>query len=434
MAKKLADSIVMEATSPSTCSREFTFSVPADALKAESARVLNYISGMVQLPGFRPGKAPVSLISSKYASDIEEELRNRCFSAAVAMIDEKKEDVLTLSFKEQPEFKAGEDFKFTFAADVAPEIELGDYKNIKIEVPLDVVEDKEIEERLDLYRSMYGTYASVEEAAAEGDMLKVNYKSDFEVAEDANAAVKRQAAADNAFIWLSEPETIPGCIAALTGAEKGKEYTFDAVYAEDYREAPLAGKTVKYTVSVLDVQRRSNLSDEELILRTRSESIEALRDMIRKGLEGERAAKRREEAGDAVCKALAEAAGEFELPPSMLENEIQREIQKMARETVKSEEDAEKFKAEMEEHRKSAAAEAEKALRRSLILRKVAKLENISVDESEVESQMEGMSRYYGYRPREMRDMMQKSGAIDELRLDMVNAKALERLVEGALK
>ena len=85
MAKKLADSIVMEESTPSVCSREFTFTIPADAVRAENDRVVSYIAGMVQLPGFRPGKAPVSLVAGKYAKEIEEELRNRFFQTAIAL-------------------------------------------------------------------------------------------------------------------------------------------------------------------------------------------------------------------------------------------------------------------------------------------------------------------------------------------------------------
>ena len=140
MAKKLADSIVMEESTPSVCSREFTFTIPADAVRAENDRVVSYIAGMVQLPGFRPGKAPVSLVAGKYAKEIEEELRNRFFQTAVGKIDMEKLDLLSLSFKEEPQFKAGEEFKFVFAADVAPAIELGDIKALKVDTPVEAVD------------------------------------------------------------------------------------------------------------------------------------------------------------------------------------------------------------------------------------------------------------------------------------------------------
>lgn len=434
MAKKLVDSINMEVKEVGACTKEFAFVVPADAAKNESVKVTNYIAGVAQIPGFRPGKAPMGIVSKKYAAEINDELRNRFVSSAVEKVESDKDlDILSLRFKDMGEFKAGEEFTFSFEAVIAPAVEVGDYKAIKVEVPLDAVDDKAIAERLDIYRNMYGSYADVNEAAIAEDMLKVDYTSDFAVAEDASASLKRQVEAKDAFIWLNEPENIPGCIKALTGAEAGKEYTFEAAYPADYREAALAGKSVNYTVKVAAVQRRKQLTDDELVERTRSESIDALKANIRKGLETDAESKRRQEATEAYFKKLDETVAAFELPAALVDAEIQKALQKLASTTVKNEEDAEKFKAELETHRAAAKPEAETAVRRALILRKLAKLENIEVSDAELDGQMQMMSHYYGYKPQELRATLEKSGAIEELRADIVNAKVLEKLSAAAL-
>ena len=436
MAKSINDAIKMEITSPAECVKEFNFTVSADAVKAESTKVLNYIASMVQIPGFRSGKAPVGMVKSKYADSIEEELRNRIVSGAVAKIEEDKTaEILTLNFKSAPDFKldGSADITFTFEANVMPEISVGDYKAIKVEVALDAVEESAIDERLDLYRSMYGSYAEVDGPAQAEDMLKASYTSDFVPAEDASAGVKRQAAAEDTFLWLSEPETIPGLIAALTGAEKGKEYTFASTYAEDYREAALAGKTVNYTVKVNAIQRRTKLTDAELVEKFQGESIEKMRELIRKAMEQDNQMKRRNDAAEAVCKKLDETVAEFAFPPALLDNEIQKELQKIARETVKTEEDGEKFKAELDTHKEKATEAAKKELRRNLILREIAKAENITVEAAEIDAQIEGMSRQYGYNAKELRSMMEKNGAMDEFQLNIANAKVLEKLVDIAL-
>jgi trigger factor len=284
-----------------------------------------------------------------------------------------------------------------------------------------------------MYRSMYGSYADVEGAAQAEDMLKVDYKGDVELPEDASASLKRQIEATDAFMWLNEPENIPGCIKAMTGAEVGKEYNFTAEYPADYRDAALAGKSVNYTVKVSAIQRRKQLTDAELVERTASESIEALRENIRKGLEMDAKNQQRRNAAEAVYAKLDEMAGEFALPEALVENEIQKLLQQKAREEVKSEEDAEKFKAAIADYRAAVEEDAKKAVRRTLILRQAAKLENITVSDEEMEAQLQMMSRYYGCKPRELRDMLEKSGAVDELRVDIVNGKVLDKLTEAAL-
>ncbi|MBE6355832.1 MAG: trigger factor [Lentisphaerae bacterium] len=434
MAKKLSESIVLEIKDSGVCTKEFAVTVDAQSAKNEQNKVVSYIAGVASLPGFRPGKAPAGMVSKKYAAEINEELRNRFVGAAVEKIESDGSlDLLSLRFKEFGSITPGEEFSFTMEGVVAPVINAGDYKNLKVDVPVDAVEDKAIEERLDMYRAMYGTFADAEGAAQAEDMLKVDYKGNFELPEDASASLKRQVEATDAFMWLNEPENIPGCIKALTGAEVGKEYTFDAEYPADYREAALAGKTVSYTVKVSAVQRRKKLTDAELIERTGSADIDALRENIRKGLELDAKNQQRRNASEAVFSKLDELAGEFDLPEALIENEVQKLLQQKAREIVKSEEDAEKFKAELADHRAAVEADAKAAVRRALILRNIAKLENISVDDKELDDQLQMMSRYYGCKPRELRDMLEKSGSIDELRMDIINGKVLEKLTAAAI-
>ena len=165
MAKSINDAIKMEITAPADCVKEFNFTIAADAVKSESSKVLSYISSMVQIPGFRAGKAPIGMVKSKYADSIEEELRNRIVSGAVSKIEDEKDiEILTLNFKSAPDFKldGSEDIAFTFEANIMPQINVGDYKAIKVEVPLDAVEESAVDERLDLYRSMYGSFAEVD--------------------------------------------------------------------------------------------------------------------------------------------------------------------------------------------------------------------------------------------------------------------------------
>ena len=434
MAKKI--SIELEIKAPQTCVRDFEFKVTADQLKAESDRVANAFAGMVQIPGFRAGKAPIALVKTKYAAEIADELRNRIISAAFEMVGEQKDaDVLTLVFKKPvAEIDVNADLEFVFEANVAPEIKVDGYKDITVEIPLDAVEESALDERIDFYRSMYGSYASIEGAAQAEDMLKVDYTSDFVPAEDATASVKRQAAASDSFVWLNEPETMPGVIAALTGAEKGKEYEFASVYPADYREAALAGKTVNYKVTVKDVQRRTKLEDAALLEKLQLASMDELRDRLRKAMEGDNEDARRTKAAEAVYNRLDEMAGEFELPPALLAEETNKELQKLAREQVKSEEDANKFKEELDAKRAEAETAAKAALRRTLILRQVAKLEEVTVEDAELEAQLSMMSYQYGYKAKELKDMMEKNGAMEDFRMDMVNAKALDKLVGIALK
>lgn len=435
MAKNLVDSIQMEVRSKQPCRKELDFVVPADAVKSETDRVVREFAGSVSIPGFRQGKAPTAMLKSRYAEEIRQELERKIVYAAFDLAGKDESlDIVTCGIEGEPKLEFDKEFKFTLGADIAPEFELGDYKAVKVNEALDAVTDEQIDARLKTYRAMYGNYAEVEGGAKAEDMLKVTYKCDFPMPEDASPSLKRQLEAESTFLWLSEPETIPGCIAALTGAEAGKEYTVKAQYPADYREAALAGKTVTYTVKVEGVQRRAELSDEELAEKARVKSIEEFRDMLRKAMEQENKGKQRNALIEKIYAAIDAAVAGFELPPSVLAGEVQKELQKMAREIVKSEEDAEKFKTGLEEHKKSAEEAAKKALRRTFILRKLAKAEGIKLEENEVDDHLREMSRYYGYKEKEFRSMLEKNGGMDDLQLDILSNKVLNHLADLATK
>ena len=126
--------------------------------------------------------------------------------------------------------------------------------------------------------------------------------------------------------------------------------------------------------------------------------------------------------------------GEIELPPNVLQAEVSKELQRIAREVVKSEEDAETFKKELETHKAAAEKAAKESLKKSFILRKIAKLEKISLSQGEIDEQLNQMSRYYGYKEKEFRSMLEKNGGMDDLQLDLINAKVLNMLAESAAK
>ena len=176
------------------------------------------------------------------------------------------------------------------------------------------------------------------------------------------------------------------------------------------------------------------LTDEELAEKARVKSLEEFRDMLRKAMEQESETKHHNEVVEAVYKRLAEQVGDVELPPNVLQAEISKELQKIAREVVKSEEDAETFKKELETHKAAAEKAARESLKKSFILRKIAKLENISLSQGEVDEQLNQMSRYYGYKEKEFRAMLEKNGGMDDLQLDLINAKVLSMLAESAAK
>ncbi len=434
MAKDLMDAMTFDAKEVVNCRKQIEVTIPADVVSAEAEKAAKAFASYVNIPGFRKGKAPVGMLKSRYADDIKQELERRLVSAAYQKVASADEDVLSCGIDGNPKVEFDKEFKFTFNVDLAPEIELGEYKGLEVAVETKAISDDDVAERLNMYRTMYANYADVTDEAKAEDMLKVSYTSDFVAPETASAYLKRQVEAADNFLWLKEPEMIPGSVAALTGAKVGDVKEFAAVYPADYREADLAGKTVNYKVTVNAVQRRQELSDEELVKKLNAPSIDEFKATLKASMEREMEDANNAKLLDAVGEKLDAVVKDFELPASFLEGETNRELNKLASAQVKSEADAEEFKKNLDEHKKTAEENAKKSLRRSLILRKIARLEKIVVSNEEMDQQIAVMSSYYGYKPKELRATLEKNGNIDELHFNMLSAKVLQFVADNIKK
>ena len=373
---KLSDNLTMSCREEKACSKEFLFVADKKIVKNELQSILKEFSQMVVIPGFRKGKAPAQMLIKRYNSEVMGEMQRKLYGAAFEKVTaDKSLDIVSCGNpQEVAPLKLDDEYSFAITFDLAPEIELPEYKGIEVEAAPVKVAKKDIDKQIDHYRNMYATYTDIETPAEAEDMLKVSYTSDFELAEDASASLKRQVLAESNWLWLNEPELIPGAIKALTGAEKDKEYEFEAKYPQDYRDTELAGKNIEYKVKVLNVQRRKSLTDEEVVEKMKFESVAKMREMFETVAKNEAEKAREAEISQKTYDILDKKIKKFGLPVNILNGEIQNALHRMAQ-GVKSEEEAEVFKKDMDAHKKEAEKEAKKKLRKTFIMRKIAELE-----------------------------------------------------------
>ena len=430
---KLSDNLKMSCKEEKACVKDFLFVADKATVESELQSIIKEFSQMVVIPGFRKGKAPAKMLVKRYNSEIMGEMQRKMYGAAFEKVTaDKSLDIVSYGNpQEVAPLKLDDEFSFSIAFDLSPEIELPEYKGIEVEVAPVKVAKKDIDKQVDHYRNMYATYEDIETPAKAEDMLKVSYTSDFELAEDASASLKRQVSAESNWLWLNEPELIPGAVKALIGAEKDKDYKLEATYPADWREAELAGKKVKYDIKVLGVQRRKSLTDEEVVEKMKFESIEKMREMFETVAKNEAEQARQSEISEKVCAILDKKIKKFELPQNILNGEIQNELHRMAQ-AVKSEEEAEVFKKDMDAHKKEAEKAAEAKLRKTFIMRKIAELEKVSVEQHEIDGQIKGMSSHYGYKEKEFRSMLEKAGGMEEMHMDMLSMKVANFLGKEA--
>lgn len=420
------------------CGRKITFTLPGDSVGALLSAATRAVSRQVQVPGFRPGKAPASLVLARYKNYILDEAERQVEMLAFERLSDKTDEMDLISCgRIQPEGKpeAGKDYVMTAEAEVAPEIQLPDYNAIPVDVAIDETAEARAEKLLEQAKSYYSEFVDLKEPAKAGDMLRVSYESDLEVPEGATEAVKHAAKSENSWLYLVQPEQIPGATEALLGAEVDKEYSFTAEYPQDWREEALRGKKAQYKVKVLGGQRRQAVEDlDKLAEKLGAKSVDEMKETFAKRAEADLEQMRRQKAMDQIMQALQKDTPAFVLPKKAFDAAVQRELQNIANETVRSEEDAEKFKAEKDAHMDAAKKNAEEALRKQFIVRKIAKLEKISLTEQEISDHLRQMSAYTGIEPEKLVQLLQKSGRINELETELLIGKTLDALAERNAK
>ncbi len=421
-----------------SCGRKITFSLPAAAVDELINSTTREVARNVQLPGFRTGKAPVSMVKSRFTKTIMEEADRKLMVAAYSKMAEEAEKLDIVSYSRmQPSgaLEAGKDFSMSADVEIAPSIELPDFSSYGKDV-----ENKEnLEEHeariLDQAKEYFSSFEPITDAVKEGDMLNVSYETDLELAEDATDLQKRAAKNENAWFLLREPEQVPGMIAALTGAVIGGEYNFSAEYPADWREEFLQGKKVAYKVKVISGQRRIPVSDDAALAeKLGAKSVEEMKEEFHKRAIAECEMAYRRQVMDAIQTCLLAETPAFELPAHALETAVENEFNVIANKKVTNDEEARKFQEEKEQYREEVTANATETVRKQFILRKIAKQEKVTVSEEEISAEIQRISSYTGIEAGKLVNLLQQSGRIGELEIELLVDKTLGVLADKVIK
>src|ERR1700758_2276905 len=160
------------------CKRELELEIPADNVQKATEKIAKDIARVARIPGFRPGKAPVTLVRRRFADDIQGEVVQSLVPEYLEKaLDEKKLVPVTRPEVDKVEFKEGEPLKFRAVFEVLPEFELGDYKNLHVHIEAVDVGDAQVDKTIDELRERTATFVPVEgRPAKDGDyvLIKLN--------------------------------------------------------------------------------------------------------------------------------------------------------------------------------------------------------------------------------------------------------------------
>ncbi|WP_339488293.1 trigger factor [Pseudomonas sp. EL_65y_Pfl2_R95] len=305
----------------SVLERRMTVGVPVERIETEVNKRLQQTARRAKVPGFRPGKVPMSVIRQRYEDSARQEALGDLIQATFyEAVVEQKLNPAGQPAVEPKTFEKGKDLEYVATFEVFPEFEVTGLDTIAVErLEADVV-DTDVDNMLDILRKQNTSFEAVERAAETGDQLTIDFVGKIDGVEFAGGSAKGTQ------LVLGSGRMIPGFEDALVGAKAGEEKVITPTFPEDYQNLDLAGKTAEFTVNVTAVAapKLPELNDDFFALFGIKEGgIDGFRAEVRKNMERELRQAIKSKVKSQVMDGLL-AANPIEVPKALLSSEVDR--------------------------------------------------------------------------------------------------------------
>jgi trigger factor len=380
--------------------------------------------------GFRPGKAPSSLIRKYYSGDI----RQKVLEALIPKYLNKQFEAENLNVVGTPDIKdvhfhEGEPLRFRAEFEVVPLIELGDYRGVEVPYHDPQVTDEDVAKRIEELRRQKSQYVNIDPRPLEdGDHAVVALES---VSGVEGEPVKQ----DEMVLEIGGEDTFEAFTENLRGLSPGDEKEFAVSYPEDYGGKRLAGKSVTFRATVKGVRRKDlpELNDDFAQDLGDYRDLEELREAVRKALFAQRLHDAQQEAKNRIIDKLLEGHT-FPVPEVFVERQIRNRVEQSLRAMAGDGLDPRKLQLDWEKVRETQRDKAVREVKASLLLSRIAEREAIGATRDEVDREVEKIARQQREPVAALHMKFEKDGTLGRIASQIQTDKTLNFLFEHARK
>ena len=410
-----------EFTDVSETQKTLTIEIPSEIVDAEIDRVAKGYSKQAKLPGFRPGKVPATIIKQRFKDQIRHDVMHGLIPRAIdeALQERGIEPVDTPNIKEVA-LEEGQPLKFTAAIETVPPFDPGDLGSLTATRPSRAVAEDAVDQMLQRLRERAAKYEPVEgRSITDGDTAVLDIDRT-----DPGGEPDRH---ENVSIELGSTANPPGFDENLVGLSAGEQKTFSIHFPEAYPVKEMAGTDVTYTVNVKEIRRKTlpELDDEFAKDLGTFDSLAALRERVQSDLQEEADEKAKRQLRTEILKQLADRVA-FELPPSLLDREIDRRLEEFARQLMQQNVDPRQAGIDWAQFREAQREPARMAVASALVLDEIARREGITVSSEDVDKEIEQFAVRAGRTPAALRAQLEKEGGVARLSSGLRREKAVD--------
>ncbi len=398
--------------------------IPAKDAQAAYENAVKLFSQYVNVPGFRKGKAPKNMVERQVGVErLQQEALDKLLPRFIdEAVKENNLEIVTQPELTDVKFDMGKDVEVTVKLELKPELTIGEYKNLKVDVEDAVVAADAVDKAIERLMNQYAEVVEVKEArnAKDTDIVVIDFDG------SANGEKIQGGAGKDYNLDLAHSNFIPGFAEGIVGKPMNEEFDVNVTFPEEYHEESLKGQPAVFKVTVKAIKERimPELNDEFAKKVGGFDNVDALKEDIKKHLDAQREAANLQNAENVVFGKVMDTV-KVDIPQSMIDREFEAlkaeyaerfSMQGLSLENV--------FKAQGQDADKVLKEEAESRIKNTLLIDKIAKDEEIKLSPADIQVKLQELSRM-------MKQFSSNPGVLTAISQQAINDKVRKFLVDN---
>jgi len=411
--------------------RQINVEIETEEVTKKLDQAYNKLSKRVKVKGFRPGKAPRRILEQYYGKEIMTDVKNDLIKESFSkVIEETKLFPLGNPSIEAEAIQPGKNFNYTILMEIRPDFELKEYMGISVEKEILNISEDNVDKKLKELREAHAQLVSINEERGikEGDYVIINYDCTWK-----DEHVKGIEGKDF-MIHIGDKNFYPEIESGIRGLKKAEKKDIKIDFSEDFSDRRLANKSVTFHISVKDIKKKDlpDLNDDfARSLGKEFKSLADLRERVKKEITLQEEKRIDSELKKRLLKKIT-AKVDFELPQTMVENEIEHSMATIKQNFLRAGTKLESANISEDTMRQDLKLAAEEKVKEGLILSKIADLEGIKLEDSDIRDGFQELAAQTGQNLAILQQYYEKNNLMDSFRNQILMEKILNHLVQGA--
>lgn len=410
--------------------KKVTVEVPEERVQDMLDTEYRDLKKTVQIKGFRKGKVPLNIIRSYFKDKVQADTARKIIEETLQPgLDENKIIPVSVLSIDPEEIQSGKPFKYTAEIEVPPPLDVEGFKGLKLKKYVREVDEKQVDERIQSLRERNARLAPVPESrgVAQGDHLVVDIKA------EADGETIPALTVSDYHLEMGRNFYLPDFDKNLEGAKVEENKSIELDLPEDFPRKNLAGKSVSFDITVKEAKERilPEVDDDFAKDLGEFETVEALKEEIRKDLKQLADNRSKKETEEQIIDALL-GANSFELPGTMVENQVDNLLNQTIQNLVAHGLDPRKLPAPSEAQRNQVRPSAERIVKTGLMLKSIAEKEGLEVSEEELQAGIAERAEQIGMSADYLKDQLEANKMTEELRASLLQEKVFKFIQDHA--